>query len=448
MIFFRVLIYLFLIFQNVYAESSIIKRDLNNTNVLLLQSGYYYMSEHNLSMARKSAHKAIDILFENNKLYDARTITAYNMIAATYLAEGDIEYAKQTIEKAIYIQAKIKHIHNSLITTYFMMAEIKKIEKKYTEAIRYYKKTLQIMKELDNTKNNMDIHEKSLKEIKALSNLAEDEIVYNEFSFLDFVHNIKSNTPAVTIDEYINNKNTKNSECLQGLCQKISREYFKIDDIYEVYLKNPSKKKDNLFDFYKITNFNYILNTLGVCALLNNDKNETRQNNILKKLNNDLLSIMKNSKNPLELDIIILNYKSFYSVLKKLDVFEKFFKHNHFFSKTDFFQKLQEYKEIQLKEQNPKLVTTIPKNKQNILYARYKYFKEYLNKYFINMETIIRDNNYIEWKNNLNNLNKIIKNKDLIIKRNGEKGKAEVWAVSVILYFESSFDNYIKIYTK
>ena len=433
--FFRLILYFFFIFQYLYAQPINIKNDLNTTDKLLLEA-IHYMDENNLSMAKKNARDVMEILFKNNKIYDTRMIDAYNILVFTYLEKGDIKNAKNLLGKALSIQDEIKKPHNALISTYIIAALISKVEKKYTEAIHYYQKTLELMKELNSTQYHTDIQKRSLKEIKLLSSLAKDEIVYREFSFLDFISKIKENSPYISIDEYIN-KNLKPTECIQGLCKKVKREYFKIDNIYTEYLKNPSQTKESIFDFYKITNFNYLFNTMGVCALLNKDT--SNRNAILSKLNNDLLSIIKNSKNPLELDMVISNYKDFDKIL---NISSGFCKTNSCLTKAYFFKKLQIYAEIQLKEQNPKLVSSIPKNKKKILYKRYEYFKKYFNEYFSTMVNIIKLNNHNAWKKYLNKLTTTLKNKDAIINREGENGRAKVWATRVALYFKTIFDNY------
>jgi tetratricopeptide (TPR) repeat protein len=414
------------------------------TDKLLLEATYY-MTENNLSMAKQSTKDAMKILFENNKIYDPKMISAYNIAIVVSLTQGDIEKAKNFLDKALSIQSIIKRPHDALIPLYYIAAKIEEVEKKYTKSIDYYKKTLQLIKELKRTKNYIDIQKESLYAIETLSPFAKKEIVYKEFSFLDFLNKIKKNAPNISIQQYIN-KNLEHSECIQLLCKKLSYEYLKTDGIYTEYLKNPSQVENNIFNFYKITNFNYLFNTMVVCALLKKDV--SFRNTVLSKLNNDLFSIMKHSTSPMELDIIVSNYQDFYKILKKLNIFSSFFKSNQYFSKIIFFKKLQEYKEIQLKEQDPKLVGDIPENKKKVLYKRYEYFQKYFQKYFSDMISVIKSNDNDRWEKYITNLTSIIKNRDTIINKNGEKGRAKVWAGRVMLYFKNIFDNYQELFNK
>ena len=438
--FYKLVISCIFICQYIYAQSSITKNDLNITNKLLLQSSHY-ITENNLTMVVKLTSEVMKILFENNSIYDPRMIHAYNLRTYVALEQGNIKQAKIFIQKALNIQDTITKPNVAIVATYYTMAKIEKLEKNYTKAIGYYHKTIAVIEDLNASKANNQIKEESITTIKLLSNLAKDEIVYKENSFLDFVHKVKDNYPNITIQEFINKKNEHNESIgyMLKLCKKIIPEYLKVDSIYSEYVKNPSQIKENLFDFVKITNFNYLLNTIGVCSLKDSDKNMTQQKFVVEKLYKDLSELLKYSENPMELSIISLSYKKFSKIINELNYSSKY---NKYLSKTDFLKKLQFYKDIQLKDQNPKLMPEIPENKKKLLFQRYEYFKNYFKEYFLTMEKIIQDNDYVAWDKYFNKLTLIIKNKNTIITNNGEEGRAKVWAAGVMLYFKSTLDNY------
>ena len=93
-------------------------------------------------------------------------------------------------------------------------------------------------------------------------------------------------------------------------------------------------------------------------------------------------------------------------------------------------------------------MSSIPDSKKKLLFKRYEYFTEYFDKYYLTMLDIIKSNDTNRWNKFINNLLTTRKNKKYIINKEGERGRAKVWAIGVMLYFKNTFNNYQAFFIK
>ena len=129
---------------------------ITNTNMLLYYKGAYFLKLYEYGATRKAFKKIIENVSTTpdtlmNSTLEELSSVSLSFIGKTYLEEGKFDLAKQFYNKDIRTIINKTPVNlEALYDNYNLLAEVFRQENKYTEAIKYLRKTFRYHKEKKN----------------------------------------------------------------------------------------------------------------------------------------------------------------------------------------------------------------------------------------------------------------------------------------------------------